>query len=173
MNRKNRHFACLALVCACVAPNPGVSRTVPTSGVELLTRMHDVYNGKWYKTLTFVQKTTVTRPNGVVDTSTWYESLRSPDRLRIDFGDPTKGNGALYTADSLYVVRAGKVTRALGSGNPFLPFVAGVYTQPVETTIRQLAPYKFDLSVIRSDTWQGKPVYVVGAKSPQDLDSPQ
>jgi len=173
MPKKNLGLACLVLICGCASANPGISRTVPASGVELLTRMHDAYNGKWYKTLTFVQKTTVARANGVVDTSTWYESLRSPDRLRIDFGDPTKGNGALYTADSLYVVRGGKVTRSLGSGNPFLPFVAGVYTQPVETTLRQLAPYKFDLSLIRADTWQGKPVYVVGAKSPEDLDSPQ
>ena len=100
-----------------------------------------------------IQKTTLTRPNGVVDTSTWYESLKSPDRLRIDFGDPAKGNGALYTADSLYVVRGGKVTRTIASGNPFLPFVAGVYDQPVEATLRQLAPYHFDLSRIRTDTW--------------------
>jgi hypothetical protein len=173
MPRKKLPLVCLALVFGC-AHNPSFEPArPPASGVDLLTRMHDAYNGKWYKTLTFVQKTTMTRANGVVDTSTWYESLQSPDRLRIDFGDPGKGNGALYTADSLYVVRAGKVTRAIGSGNPFLPFVAGVYTQPVETTIQQLAPYKFDLSLIRADTWQGKPVYVVGAKSADDLDSPQ
>jgi hypothetical protein len=135
--------------------------------------MHDAYAGKWYKTLTFVQQTTITRPNGVVDSSTWYESLKSPDRLRIDFGDPAKGNGALYTADSLYVVRAGKVTRALGSGNPFLPFVAGVYDQPLSTTLQQLAPYHFDLSRIRTDTWEGHPVYVVGATSADDLESAQ
>ena len=146
---------------------------VPANGVELLTRMHDAYAGKWYKTLTFVQQTTITRPTGVVDTSTWYEALKSPDRLRIDFGDPSKGNGALYTTDSLYVVRGGKVTRTIPSGNPFLPFVAGVYAQPVDTTLRQLSSWKFDMSRIRADTWQGAPVYVVGAKSPQDLDSPQ
>ncbi|HKR07555.1 MAG TPA: hypothetical protein VJS39_00075, partial [Gemmatimonadaceae bacterium] len=128
---------------------------------------------KWYKTLTFVQKTTVTRPTGVVDTSTWYEALKSPDRLRIDLGDPSKGNGALYTTDSLYVVRGGKVTRTVPSGNPFLPFVAGVYAQPVDTTLRQLSSWKFDLSRIRADTWQRAPVYVVGATSAADLDSPQ
>jgi hypothetical protein len=149
------------------------TRTIPASGTDLLQRMHDVYAGKWYRTLTFVQKTTLTRPTGVVDTSTWYEALKSPDRLRIDFGDPANGNGALYTADSLYVVRGGKITRTVASGNPFLPFVAGVYDQPLETTLRQLAPYHFDLSRIRADSWQGRPVYVVGATSPDDLESPQ
>ena len=161
------------LLAACAVANPGVSRTTPVSGGELLQRMHDAYAGKWYKTLTFVQRTTITRPNGVVDTTTWYEALKSPDRLRIDVGDPAKGNGALYTADSLYVVRGGKITRTMASGNPFLPFVAGVYDQPVATTLRQLAPYNFDLSRIRTDTWEGRPAYVVGAASPDDLTSPQ
>ena len=171
--KKLSRLAGLALLSACAAPNPTVSRTTPASGVELLQRMHDAYDGKWFKTLTFVQKTTLTRPNGVVDTSTWYEALKSPDRLRIDFGNPSAGNGALYTADSLYVVRAGKVARSVASGNPFLPFVAGVFDQPMATTLRQLAPYDFNLSRIRADTWQGQPVYVVGAASPEDLDSPQ
>jgi hypothetical protein len=166
-------LACVVLLSGCASVRSNVNRGTPATGTELLKRMHDAYDGKWYKTLTFVQKTTITRPNGVVDTSTWYESLKSPDRLRIDFGDPAKGNGALYTADSLYVVRGGKVTRTIASGNPFLPFVAGVYDQPMATTLRQLAPYHFDLSRIRADTWQGQPVYVVGATSAADLDSPQ
>lgn len=166
-------LACLVLISGCALSNPTVNRATPASGSELLQRMHDAYNGKWYKTVTFVQKTTITRPTGVVDTSTWYEALKSPDRLRIDFGDPSKGNGALYTADSLYVVRGGKVTRTVASGNPFLPFVAGVYDQPIETTLRQLAPYHFDLARIRADSWQSHPVYVVGAASPDDLESPQ
>src|SRR6476660_9407711 len=169
------HFlaACLALVAGCAAPKTGVTRVAPASGVELLQRMHDAYDGKWFKSVTFVQKTTRTQPNGVVDTSTWYEALKSPDRLRIDFGDPAKGNGALYTADSLYVVRGGKITRTVASGNPFLPFVAGVYDQPIATTLQQVTPYHFDLTRIRDDAWQGRAVYVVGAMSPADLDSPQ
>ena len=170
---KLARIACLVLLSGCAVPNPTVNRVTPASGVELLQRMHDAYDGKWFKTLTFIQKTTLYRPNGVVDTSTWYEALRSPDRLRIDFGDPSKGNGALYTADSLYIVRGGKITRTVAEGNPFLPFVAGVYDQPLETTLRQLAPYKFDLSRIRADSWEGRPVYVVGAASPSDFDSPQ
>jgi hypothetical protein len=165
--------ACLVLLSGCAHSNLNVNRAAPASGTELLQRMHDAYAGKWPKTITFVQKTTITRPTGVVDTSTWYEALKSPDRLRIDFGDPSKGNGALYTADSLYVVRAGKITRTLGSGNPFLPFVAGVYDQPIATTLQQVAPYHFDLTRVRADTWQGRPVYVVGARGPDDLDSPQ
>jgi len=97
----------------------------PKDGRELLDRMRSAYLGKWFETVTFTQQTIQTR-NGVTDTTTWYEALKTPDRLRIDFGDPKNGNGVLYTADSLYVVRGGQVTRTVPSGNPFLPFVIGV-----------------------------------------------
>ncbi|OLC06967.1 MAG: hypothetical protein AUH41_11415 [Gemmatimonadetes bacterium 13_1_40CM_66_11] len=138
----------------------------------MLERMRAAYVGKWFKTVTFVQQTTQTR-NGVTDTSTWYEALKSPDRLRIDFGDPKDGNGVLYTADSLYVVRGAKVTRSVATGNPFLPFVAGVYDQPIETTLRQISAYKFDLSKLYATTWEGRPTYVAGSQSASDATSPQ
>ena len=150
----------------------GFSSQEPKDGRALLERMRAAYQGKWFRTVTFVQKTTMTR-NGVTDTSTWYEALKSPDRLRIDFGDPKNGNGVIYTADSVYGVRGGKVTRTAASGNPFLPFVQGVYDQPLETTIRQIQPYKFDLSKLYTTTWEGRPTYVAGAASAADTTSPQ
>lgn len=166
-------IAVLFAGCASAAGTGTSSPQPPRDGTELLTRMHDAFAGKWYRTLTFVQKTTINKPGQPEQVQTWYESLLSPDRLRIDFGDPAEGNGVIYTADSVYVVRGGKQTRAVANGNPFLPFVAGVYTQPIATTLRQLAPYHFDLARIRTDTWQGRPVYVIGATSAADTTSPQ
>jgi len=93
----------------------GFSSQGPKDGRALLQRMREAYLGKWFKTVTFVQQTTQTR-NGVTDTSTWYEALKSPDRLRIDFGDPKQGNGVVTTADSTYVVRGGKVMRTRRRG---------------------------------------------------------
>ncbi len=151
----------------------GVVWQNPTDGRQLLARMRAAYLGKWFKTVTFQQQTIQTHPTGVTDTTTWYEALKSPDRLRIDFGDPKNGNGVVYTADSLYVVRSGKVTRTAASGNPFLPFVAGVYDQPLETTLRQIQPYKFDLSKLYTTTWEGRPTYVAGSLSASDTTSPQ
>jgi streptogramin lyase len=40
-----------------------------------------------------------------------------------------------------------------------------VYAQPVDQTLNKLQTLGFDLSSVRSDTWQGRPVYVVGAKA--------
>ena len=163
----------LGLCAACAGNRPAPATTPPRDGLTLLHQMRDAYVGKWFRTVTFVQKTTQVRPNGVADTSTWYEALLSPDRLRIDFGDIQKGNGVIYTADSLYVVREGAVTRSAAQGNPFLPFVAGVYTQPIDSTLKQIKPYNFDLTRLRSDTWENRPVYVVGSSAATDTTSPQ
>ncbi len=57
--------------------------------------MHTAYAGRWYTSIAFVQKTTLVRPGGQRDTATWYESLKGPNLLRIDFGDPAAGRGAI------------------------------------------------------------------------------
>lgn len=166
----------VAVLAGCAGNRSGgrAAANPPRDGTALLNQMRAAYLGKWFKTVTFVQQTIRTNPQtNVTDTTTWYEALKSPDRLRIDFGDPKNGNGVLYTADSVYVVRAGKVTRSAASGNPFLPFVAGVYAQPLDATLRQIQPYKFDLTRLYSTTWAGRPVYVVGAAAAGDTAAPQ
>ena len=163
----------VALAIAGCATNHAGPAAPPTNGIVVLKQMHDSYAHRWFRNVTFTQMTTQTRPSGVTDTSTWYEALQSPARLRIDFGDPAKGNGVIYTADSLYVVREGKVTRTAANGNPFLPFVAGVYAQPMDTTLKQIAPYRFDLSKLRADMWEQRPVLVVGSTEVADTTSPQ
>lgn len=146
-------------------------------GRAVLQRMHDAYAGKWYSTLRFVQKTTAYRPDGSRVISTWYESLRHTSRegtqLRIDIGDPSTGNGVLYTADSTWVIRGGKLTTTRPSGNEFLPLIEGVYMQPVDTTARQVAAMHVDLGRTMKTTWQGRPTTVIGASSPSDSTSPQ
>ncbi|HKA60162.1 MAG TPA: hypothetical protein VKD28_16215 [Gemmatimonadales bacterium] len=171
-----KHVLIIAAALVGCSKNPSPSTAAPTppgDGTALLKQMHDTYQGKWFRTVTFVQQTIQTHQDGKVDTTTWYEALKSPDRLRIDFADPKSGNGVIYTADSVYVVRGGKVARTGASGNPFLPFVQGVYDQPLDTTLRQIRPYKFDLTKIRTATWEGRPAYVVGSQSPSDTTSPQ
>jgi len=88
-------------------------------------------------------------------------------------GSPADGNGALYTADSLYVVRWGKVTRAIADGNPFLPLISGVYLQPLEVTVSRLAPYTVNLNAVHTRDWEGRRTFVVGTVSPSDSTSPQ
>lgn len=160
----------LGAACATSPSRPG--DPLPVDGVAVLRRMHDAYAGRWYGTLTFVQRTVQRAPDGTERSSTWYEAL-SGDRLRIDIGDPSEGNGVLYTADSVYVLRGGKLTRSAAQGNVFIPFIQGVYLQPVERTVAQIVPYRIDLSRVRLAAWEGRPTWVVGARDSADLVSPQ
>ena len=173
---RSKLAALLVVLAGCASASASGPRTgtsaEPSDGKALLARMHDRYAGTWFRTMTFVQRTTQRRPDGTSQVTTWYESQRG-SRLRIDIGDPALGNGALYTAESLYVVREGKVVRRMAEGNPFLPLIVSVYLEPLDVTIKQLAPYKIDLSRLRVQDWEGKPTYVVGASSPSDTTSPQ
>jgi hypothetical protein len=174
MRSATRHLVALSLL---ANASLLAAQRAPKDGAEVLTRMHDAYAGKWYKTLTFTQATTQYRADGTTNVSTWYESLRhTPEngtQLRIDTGSPTVGNGMLYTADSTTVIRAGKVNAARAGGNEFLPMIEGVYMQPVSTTIAQLKDTKIDLSKVTQGSWEDRPVWIVGTATPSDTTSPQ
>lgn len=149
----------------------------PRSGREVLDAMRAAYDGKWYHTLTFRQKTTLRGQDGTERVQTWYEALRHTSatgtQLRIDFGDPKDGNGVIYTADSLWRVRGGKLAGATGDGNVFLPMIEGVYVQPVDRTLKELESTKIDMSKVYQARWEGRPTWVVGAASASDSTSPQ
>src|SRR2546423_9582224 len=98
-----------------------------TSVDQLVQAMHDRSVGKWYRTLTFVQKSTFIRPDAAPRSETWYEAGAIPGRLRIDLGDPTKGNGALYRGDSVYSVQGGKVVDRRAGRNPLMILGFDVY----------------------------------------------
>jgi hypothetical protein len=168
-------FVGASLVCA--ASVSAGAQPMPKTGTDVLQRMHDAYAGKWYRTLTFVQKTTQYRPDGSQNVATWFESLRQSDtagtQLRIDIGDLSGGNGVLYTADSTWRVRAGKLAGVSGGGNEFLPLIEGVYLQPVSRTVAQLSTTGIDMQRVSKGEWQGAPVWIVGASSAADTTSPQ
>jgi len=152
------------------------AQSVPKTGAEVFRRMHDAYAGKWYRTLTFVQRTTQRRRDGTDTVTTWYESLRQVDgvtQLRIDIGDPSAGNGVLYTADSSWRVRDGKLVSASADGNEFLPLIEGVCFNPVEQTIRELSSTKTDMSRVVEGRYDGRRVWIIGATSTADTTSPQ
>jgi hypothetical protein len=147
-----------------------------TIGRRVLQRMHDAYDGKWYHSLLFTQRTTTWDSTRTPRYETWYETLADDKGrvvLRIDRGSPANGNGVLYTADSLWSVRGGKLAASLPQGNAFLPLIQGVYVQPVDKTIRELKSTGVDLSTGYSRTFEDANVTVIGAASAADSTSPQ
>jgi hypothetical protein len=160
----------LALASGCargVNVSPSESPAI-TSADQLLEAMHHRYAGKWYHSLVFVQTSTYYRPDGAVSrTETWYEGLALPGRLRIDLGEPSRGNGVLYRGDSLYQVQGGRVSDRRVGGNPLLTLGFDVYAQPVAKTLAQLRGHGFDMAVTHVDSLDGQRMYVVGA-GPRD-----
>jgi hypothetical protein len=137
----------------------------PANGTELLQRMHDAYAGKWYKTLTFVQKTSF--PDG--RTETWYEAAAIPGRLRIDVAPLDSQKTILFRADSIYQYENGEIKQSQAMIHPLMVLGFDVYAEPVSETAAKLTALGFDLGPVREDTWQGRKVWVVGMIKPDSL----
>src|SRR5438309_2195169 len=102
------------------APAPVAARASYATGEDVITAMHDRYAGKWYNTLTFTQKTSRLGTDGKWNVQTWYEAMRIPGQLRIDFDPISAGNGVLYVRDSAFAVTNGRSLRGQASINPLL-----------------------------------------------------
>jgi len=144
-------------------------QTTPRGVVEA---MHARYDGKWYRTLTFVQHNTAYHPDSTVEHSVWREWLMAPGKLRIEFQAADSGNGIIFAADSQFAFTKDSLTMARGFVHPLLVLGFDVYAQPVDRTIALLTQRRIDMSVLSETTWQGRPVWVIGAKA-GDLHSRQ
>jgi len=133
------------------------------SGDALLRAMHDRYQSSWYKTITFTQKSTTYKPDGTSTAETWYEAALLPGKLRIDVGPATSGNGYVLVDGTVTIVKDNKIAGTRPLVNMLLVLGFDVYTQAPETTIKVVQGEGYDLTKLREDTWEGHPVYVVGA----------
>jgi outer membrane lipoprotein-sorting protein len=139
---------------------------------DLVQAMQKKYGKSWYKTATFVQKTTEYEKDGTTKVSTWYEALSVPGSLRIDFTPVKDGNGILFTDNKIFVFKNGKVDSNRPFVHPLMILGFDIYRLSPAEALDKLKGVKFDLSILREDMWQGRAVYIVGAK-PGDLRSPQ
>ena len=133
------------------------------NGEDLITAMHDRYASKWFRTMTFTQKTSRLTPDGKWNVQTWYEALRVPGRLRIDFDPVSAGNGVLYARDSQFVVQNGRAIKSDPGINPLLLLGFDVYGNAPSHTAAHLRKEGFDLSRVHASTFEGRPMIVVGA----------
>jgi len=142
------------------------------SGEDLLRAMHDRYSATWYKTVTFVQKSTSYKPDGTSSAETWYEAASVPGKLRIDVGPASDGKGYVFDDGDLTIIKDNKVASTQKDVNILLVLGFDVYRQDPATTIQVVKAEGYDLSKIHEDIWEGKPAYVVGADK-GDLKSKQ
>ena len=163
---------CLLIVCSLLVLAPAIQASTIKTGEDLIAAMRKKYAKSWYKNTTFKQVTTNYEKDGSKKVAVWYEAIAMPGRLRIDF-DPVKdGNGILFANDHIYSFKDGKLESSRPLIHPLVLLAFDVYFLPVDQTVVKLKQLKFDLSLLHEDTWQGRPVYVVGAKA-GDMHSPQ
>ncbi|HEX8706743.1 MAG TPA: outer membrane lipoprotein-sorting protein [Pyrinomonadaceae bacterium] len=152
------------LLCALVMTTT-VTQARIKSPEELVQAMQKKYAKSWYKTLTFTQKTTEYHEDGTSKVSIWYEALSVPGKLRIDFEPVKEGSGILFVNDTIYNFKDGALSGSRPLVHPLLVLGFDIYFMPLPDALAKLKQLKFDLSVMHEDTWQGRPVYVVGAKA--------
>jgi len=162
----------LLLVCVTLVALPGAHASKIKTTEELVQAMQKKYGKSWYRTATWVQETTEFQKDGTRKVSTWYEALSLPGNLRIDFTPVKDGNGILLTRSNIYSFKDGKADNPRPFIHPLLVLGFDVYKLPLKEVIDTLEKLKFDLAILREDTWQGRPVYVVGAQQ-GDLHSQQ
>jgi outer membrane lipoprotein-sorting protein len=165
-----RHLILLFCLILIIAPATRAERVKTTE--DLIQAMQTRYAKSWYRTATFVQKTTNYQPDGTTKVETWYEALSVPGSLRIDFTPVKEGNGILFTDRKIFTFKDGKQENSRPYVHPLMILGFDIYKLPAADVFETLKGLKFDLAILRQDMWQGRSVYVVGAKA-GDLHSQQ
>src|SRR4051794_314064 len=98
----------IVLLCLLLAIAPAIFAAKVANTEQLVQAMQKKYAKSWYKTATFVQKTTNIDKDGSKKVETWYEAMSLPGSLRIDFTPTKDGNGILFTNSQIYIFKNGK-----------------------------------------------------------------
>ena len=136
-----------------------------TSSTELIKAMHDRYDGKYLKTMSFLQNNTAYPTTGAEQKSQWYEHIEFPGKLRIAFLPASQKSGLVQLDEKVASFDNGIRVDFRPSVNPLLLLTGDVYVAPIATIMRSLDTLHVDASMIRDATWEGEAVYVVGAKA--------
>ena len=109
-----------------------------TSGSGVVKAMHDLYGGKYLKTMSFLQNNTAYTIAGQEQHSQWYEHMEVPGKLRIAFLPATQRSGLVQVDDNVASFDNGIRVDIRPSVNPLLLLTADVYAAPVATIMRGL-----------------------------------
>jgi hypothetical protein len=153
-------------------PAPAQSVAV-TDGETLIRAMHARYAGRWPKTLTFTQTTTLLGQTGPSSDQLWYVAMALPGKQRVDYVNPDLGNGLLIRTDSTYFFNNGRLARTGSGWNDLLLMTQDVYHQSPEVTISVLRSLGIQMSRLRTSSFDGRTAYVVGSTSVTDSSSKQ
>jgi hypothetical protein len=135
---------------------------------SLISKMHARSATNWVKSFTFVQSTYRYQPDNTIDTVLWYETVSYPDKFRIDFGEPSLGNGVIYRQDSAYQFKQFELVGARPEVNDLLLLTGAEQVYTVDTTLARMERSGISTSLFRKDTFMKKPCYVIGERTEAD-----
>lgn len=151
-------------------PKPAATRVVFPAGklastTGLVGAMRDKYDGKYLRTLTFLQNNTRYTSTGEEQKSQWYEHVEAPGKLRIAFLPASQKSGLVQVGERVASFDNGMRIDFRPSVNPLLLLTVDTYSAPAASVLRALDSLGVDTKVVRTDEWEGRPVYVVGARA--------
>src|SRR5260221_1921529 len=146
-----RPFLLLLFVLLFIALPAQASKIKTTT--DLVTAMQQKYGKSWYRTATFVQKTTNYDKEGKQTVLTWFEALSVPGSLRIDFTPVKDGDGILFTDRKVFSFKDGKQESSREYVHPLMILGFDIYRLPLTEVMTTLKDLKFNLSIFRRDTW--------------------
>lgn len=172
-------FLCIALIasgCSSFAgqSNPTRDPTAPkpargsgkiTTASGLINAMHARYDGKYFKTMTFRQDNRAYTTTGGEHKSQWFVHVQAPGKLRIAFLPLEQKSGLVQVGERVASFDNGIRVDFRPSVNPVLLLAVDAYAGPTATVLRGLDSLGVDTGVIRTDEWDGRRVYVIGAKA--------
>lgn len=170
----NYRFIILNVMAVCtflsagILHGQGVTDSLP-NGEDVISQMYTKYAGKWYRNLTFIQKTTFYNSDGTVrNVMDWYEALQVPTGLAIKFNSRNSGYGVLFSNVNRYNFQNGKLANTQKRAHELLILGFMVYGQPPVQTINELTSNNFNLEKMYLTTYKGREVYEIGASDSED-----
>ena len=125
--------------------------------------MRQKYGAQWFKTLSYTQNNILYSNRGGETKSQWRQQIAVPGKLRIDYLPATQRSGVLFDGARVHTFDNGRAIDAQPGVNAQLLVTTDVYALAPDRATKLLDSLGFDLSKLRRDTWDGQPVYVVGA----------
>ncbi len=153
----------IAIFLASFVGQPATKKPSINSMESLIDAAHKRYKDKAAKNVTFVQYNTHYQADTVSGKSTWYEAIEYPTKFRIDFGEIKEGNAVIFAYDSVFNFKNGQNTRKMPFKNNLILLAGGMNFMAKDKIMSELKSAGYDLSKFREDTYNEKPVYVVGA----------
>src|SRR5688500_6588941 len=178
---KGLHLVATVLIASACSSFAGQSNPVPdaahapakaapaagklASATGIIAAMRDRYDGKYFKTMTFLQENTAYTTTGEEQKSPWFVHVQAPGKLRIAFLPVAQKSGLVQVGESVASFDNGIRVDFRPSVNPLLLLAVDAYAGPTANVLRGLDSLGVNTEIVRPDEWEGRPVYVIGAKA--------